>query len=133
MPEFDDETTTTASPVRVWKLLYDPLRFPEWWAGWADVTPGDARGGAGDVTLWLEGYPDFPLPQRIERDPGERRIVVSCTVSDLVFQWYLEPRDGGTRIAVHAEIPEREAARVAAQREIVASSLRRLAALAEAG
>lgn len=133
MPEFDDETMSSASPVQIWKLLYDPLRFPEWWSGFADVTPGDARGGAGDITLWLDGYPDFPLPQRIETDPGERRIVVSCTVSDLVFQWQLEPCDGGTRIAVHAEIPEREAARVAAQREIVASSLRRLAALAEAG
>jgi uncharacterized protein YndB with AHSA1/START domain len=131
MPEFDDEVLSSASPIAVWKLLYNPMRFPEWWAGFADVTPGDARGGAGDVTLWLEGYPDFPLPQRIHTAADEHRVVVSCTVSDLVFEWRLEPVENGTRIRVHAEIPEREAARVAPQREVVASSLRRLSALAE--
>jgi uncharacterized protein YndB with AHSA1/START domain len=132
MPEFDDETTTTAPPIQVWKLLYDPMRFPAWWAGLADATPGDARGGSGDVTLWLDGCPDFPIPQRVATDSREHRIVVSCTVSDLVFQWRLEPLASGTRIAVHVAIPEREAARLATQREIVTSSLRRLAELAEA-
>lgn len=131
MPEFDDETTSTASPVAVWKLLYDPLKFPQWWAGFGDATPGDANGGAGDVTLWLEDYPDFPLPQRVHSIAEDQRVVVSCTVSDLVFEWRLEPVAAGTRIGVHVEIPEREAARLATQREVVASSLRRLSALAE--
>jgi uncharacterized protein YndB with AHSA1/START domain len=131
MPVFDDETICGAPPTAVWKLLYDPLRFPEWWAGMADATPGDARGGSGDITLWLEGYPDFPLPQRIATAADEHRVVVSCTVSDLVFEWQLEPVPDGTRIAVHVEIPEREAKRLAAQREVVTSSLRRLATLAE--
>jgi hypothetical protein len=85
------------------------------------------------VTVWPEGYPDFPLPQRIETQAGDRRVVVSCTVSDLVFEWRLVPTSGGTRISVHVEIPEQEAARVATQREVVTSSLRRLAALSEAG
>ena len=131
MPEFDDEITTAAPPVAVWKLLYDPLRFPDWWSGFADATPGDARGGPGDVTLWLDGYPDFPLPQRIEVTRPDHRVVVSCTVSDLVFDWFLEPASGGTRIAVHVEIPEQEAQRLATQQEVISASLRRLAALAE--
>jgi uncharacterized protein YndB with AHSA1/START domain len=131
MPEFDDETTSAAPAVAVWKILYNPMRFPEWWSGFASVTAGDAKGGAGDVTVWPDGYPDFPMPQRIETQSQNQRVVVSCTISDLVFEWRLAPVEPGTRISVHVEIPEKEAARLATQREVVASSLRRLAALAE--
>jgi uncharacterized protein YndB with AHSA1/START domain len=133
MPEFEDSLLTPASALAVWKILYDPLRFAEWWAGFDRATAGDARGGEGDVTLWPEGYPDFALPQRVESHAGDRRVVVSCTVSDLVFEWRLEPADGGTRIGVHVAIPDVEAAREATQREVVTASLRRLAALAAAG
>jgi uncharacterized protein YndB with AHSA1/START domain len=132
MPDFDDAITTAATAVQVWKILYDPMRFAEWWAGFDNVTAGDARGGPGDVTLWPAGYPDFPLPQRVQTQEVRQRVVVSCTVSDIVFQWRLEPSGDGTRITVHVEIPEREAARLATQRDLIASSLRRLAALAEA-
>jgi uncharacterized protein YndB with AHSA1/START domain len=133
VPSFDDTIGTTASALAVWKLLYDPLRFPDWWAGFADVTPGDARGGDGDITLWPKNHPDFPLPQRVQRSTDQQRVVVSCTVSDLVFEWTLEPDSAGTRIGVHVEIPEAEAAREATQRKVVAISLRRLAQLAEQG
>jgi uncharacterized protein YndB with AHSA1/START domain len=131
MPQFDDDTTTPASPRQVWKILYDPMRFPEWWTGFESVVPGDANGGRGDVTVYPDGYPDFPLPQVVETRTVDRRVVVSCTVSDLVFDWRLEPLDPGTRISVHVEIPEREEARLATQREVVTSSLHRLAELAE--
>jgi uncharacterized protein YndB with AHSA1/START domain len=132
MPAFDDDTTSAAAPLEVWKILYDPLRFAEWWSGLASVRPGDACGGGGDVTVWPEGYPDFPMPQLVDTRTEDRRVVVSCTVSDLVFDWHLAPAGAGTRIGVHVEIPEREAARLAAQRAVVSASLRRLAELAEA-
>jgi hypothetical protein len=51
---------------------------------------------------------------------------------DLVFQWHLEPVDGGTRISVHVDIPEREAARLDMQRDFIKSSLRNLGTLAAA-
>jgi hypothetical protein len=53
-------------------------------------------------------------------------------VSDLVFQWHLASIDGGTKISVHVDIPKREASRLAMQRGIIESSLRRLAELAAA-
>jgi hypothetical protein len=132
MPSFDDETWTAAAPEEVWKALYDPMRFPEWWDGLATVTPGDAKGGDGDITLYPEGYPDFPMPQQLTTRTSQRQVIVSCMVSDLIFDWRLEPLDGdaGTRIAVHVEIPEQEAARLPAQREVVARSLRNLAIVA---
>jgi hypothetical protein len=102
-------------------------------AGITAATACDARGGPAEVTLWPAEYPDFPLPQLIDTRSQDHRVVVSCTVTDLVFEWHLGPADNGTFIAVHVEIPEKEAARLATQREVVSSSLRRLAALAETG
>ena len=47
-------------------------------------------------------------------------MTVSCQVSDLVFEWRLEEEPGGgTRIAVHVEIPEAEAHRLDGQRAAV--------------
>jgi uncharacterized protein YndB with AHSA1/START domain len=129
---FDDETETTAPPEEVWKALYDPARFPEWWAGIQTAAPGDAKGGDADVTFYPDGYPDFPMPQHVTTHNENRRVTVSCTVSDLVFEWRLAPLDGdaGTHIAVHVEIPAREAARLQTQRQLIGQSLRNLAALA---
>ena len=127
MPTFDDVTTSSAPVEEVWKLLYDPTRFPEWWEG---VETIEAPGIDG-FTLYPRGYPDFPMPHTM-RSEGNR-VTISCLTSDLVFEWRLEPTDGdGTRIGVHVEIPEAEAHRLDTQRGMVSASLRSLAALASA-
>jgi hypothetical protein len=132
MPTFDDATTTTAPVEEVWKLLYDPGRIPEWWAG---VERAEPRGtdGKGDITIWPDGYPDFPMPQNLRSDADGRSVTISCLVSDLEFCWQIEPLDDGTRISVHVEIPEEEAARLDGQRAAIAISLRALAELATDG
>jgi uncharacterized protein YndB with AHSA1/START domain len=130
MPTFDDVATSAAPVEDVWKLLYDPSRFPEWWSGLLAVEPR-AHEGRGDYTMFLDGSPDFPMPQELRSDLGGRRVTVSCLVSDLVFAWRLTPLDGDrTEIAVHVEIPEREAHRLALQRAVIRRSLRTLAAVA---
>jgi uncharacterized protein YndB with AHSA1/START domain len=131
MPTFDDETTTAAPVEEVWKLLYDPGRFPQWWQGVESVEP-QGRDGRGDITMYPNGYPDFPMPQTLRADASGRRVTISCLVSDLIFAWRLDPvpETDGTRIAVHVEIPEHEAHRLAGQQEVVSASLRALAALA---
>ncbi|MGW4246114.1 SRPBCC family protein [Nocardia sp. NPDC004722] len=136
MPTFDDRVHTAASPAAVWKLLYDPARFTEWWVGVGSVEPdiGDAVPGvdASGYTMYPDGYPDFPMPQTLRTDHHNQQVTISCLVSDLQFVWRLSPAaDGrGTDIAVHVDIPESEAARLAAQREIIHGSLLRLAELA---
>ncbi len=125
MPTFDDATISQAPVEEVWKLLYDPSRFPEWWAG-VETIEAPKRDG---FTLYPKGYPDFPMPHTL-RSEGNR-VTISCLTSDLIFEWRLEPtQDDGTRIAVHVEIPEVEAHRLETQREAVSASLRSLAALA---
>ena len=129
MPSFRDRAVSTAPPEEVWKLLYDPARFPEWWAGLGSVEVDAADG----YTMYPEGYPDFPMAQRLETGREEQRIKVSCLVSDLRFEWRLEPSGTGTLIGVEVEIPEAEAHRLDTQRELISRSLRGLGELAARG
>ena len=127
MPSFHDSADSDAAPEEVWKLLYDPSRFPHWWTGIETVEVDDER----SYTMYPDGYPDFPMAQLLDTRRDERRVTVSCLVSDLSFEWRLEPHGAGTRISVEVEVPEAEARRLDTQREIIRASLRRLAALAE--
>ena len=127
MPTFDQSTVSSAAPEEVWKLLYDPARFPEWWAGVGSVT---TAGGTGDYTMFPDGYPDFPMPQALETSQDSGSVKISCLVSDLCFDWRLRPSGTGTEISVHVEIPDSEAHRLDTQRDIIRQSLIRLADLA---
>ena len=110
MPTFDDSATSEAPVEEVWKLLYDPARMVEWWEGIERVEPS----GDGDITIYPDGYPDFPMPQELRTAADGRGLTISCLVSYLVYEWRLEPLDPGTRISVHVEIPEEEAHRLEA-------------------
>lgn len=123
MPSFHDSAISHASPEEVWKLLYDPARFPDWWAGIDTVEVEDR----GKYTMFPDGYPDFPMAQLLETRRDQQRVTVSCLVSDLRFEWRLEPADDGTLITVDVEIPAAEADRLDSQREIIRASLQRLA------
>jgi uncharacterized protein YndB with AHSA1/START domain len=125
---FDDSATSDAPVEEVWKLLYDPARMAEWWQGIERVEPS----GEGDITVYPQGYPDFPMPQALRAAADGRGLTISCLVNYLVFEWRLEPLDPGTRISVHVEIPDDEAKRLEDQRAGVSASLRSLAALATA-
>jgi len=131
MPSFHDSAETQAPPEEVWKLLYDPARFPEWWEGIATVE----LGVQGSYTMYPEGYPDFPMAQLLDTRREGRSVTVSCLVSDLRFEWHLEELDGGerTRIRVEVEIPEQETARLESQQQTIRASLSSLAALASGG
>ncbi|MFI5894061.1 SRPBCC family protein [Actinoplanes sp. NPDC051513] len=128
MPSFT-LTARAAAPVEeVWKLLHDPARFPEWWAGVETV----AIGAEGDYTMWPAGYPDFPMAQHLGAEPADGRVTISCLVSDLIFQWRLRADGEATDIDVEVEVPEREAHRLGDQRRILERSLTTLAEMAAA-
>jgi uncharacterized protein YndB with AHSA1/START domain len=128
VPSFHDSATSAASPEEVWKLLYDPARFPDWWAGIGTVDVGVE----GEYTMYPDGYPDFPMAQVLETRREQQRVTVSCLVSDLRFEWQLQPaEDGGTLINVDVEIPDTEAHRLDGQREVISNSMKQLAELAE--
>jgi uncharacterized protein YndB with AHSA1/START domain len=126
VPSFHDSTTSAAPPEDVWKLLYDPSRFPDWWAGieTVNITSG------GEYTVYPDGYPDFPMAQLLDTQRDQGRVTVSCLVSDLRYDWRLEPAGEGTRITVDVEIPDTEAHRLDSQRRIIGTSMKQLAQLA---
>lgn len=128
MPGFALSALCGAPVEEVWKLLFDPARFPEWWAG-----IGTVRTDAPDeFTLWPKGYPDFPMPQKLRVDQANDRVTVSCQVHDIEFIWQLAESGGGTSIRVTATLAEHEADRFDLQHQLIEKSLRRLTALAEA-
>jgi uncharacterized protein YndB with AHSA1/START domain len=126
MPSFHDSATSTAPPEEVWKLLYDPSRFPDWWAGIATVEVTSDGG----YTMYPDGYPDFPMAQLLDTQSDGRGVTVSCLVSDLRFEWRLEPVPAGTLITVDVEIPDSEGHRLEKQRDGISASIRALAQLA---
>jgi uncharacterized protein YndB with AHSA1/START domain len=126
MPSFHDTVTSDAPPEDVWKLLYDPSRFPDWWTGIGTIEVKDA----GEYTMYPDGYPDFPMAQLLDTHREQQRVSVSCLVSDLRFEWRLEPDGEGTLVTVDVEIPDTEAHRLETQREVIRTSMKRLAQLA---
>jgi uncharacterized protein YndB with AHSA1/START domain len=126
MPRFSMSARADAPVEDVWKLLHDPSMFPRWWAGIETVETG----ADGLYTMWPAGYPDFPMGQRLEAAPADRRVTISCLVSYLEFVWQLYADGETTEIDVSVRIPEAEAHRLGTQQAVVADSLTRLATLA---
>ena len=61
------------------------------------------------------------MPQALAVSKETGTVTISCLVSDLRFAWRLRPRGTGTEISVHVEIPDSEAHRLEAQRDIIRS------------
>ncbi len=127
MPGFTLSARCCASVEEVWKLLFDPARFPDWWVGIETVR----RDSPDEFTQWPTGYPDFPMPQKLLVDQANERVTISCQVSDIDGVWQLAEAGTGTSINVNVSLPEREAHRLDGQHQAIEESLRRLTALAE--
>jgi hypothetical protein len=128
MLEFEDSARSEAPPEEVWKILYDPGRFTEWWDGMETTSVGD-----GEFTFQQVGVPELQIPNRLEVRSAGSAIMISCLLHDFVYDWQLEPLDGGraTRISVHVVIPDEKAERFEQrQRAMIAASVRRLAEVA---
>ena len=127
MPEFTLSASCTGSAEEVWKLLYDPFRFSEWWCGTTrveDVTDDTA-------VRYVAEWPDFPYPTRVTTRSDGVRVVISCLLSDIVQEWTLEPAGRGCTIRLHVEVPPSEAGRLAAVQGEMEASMPRLVAAAE--
>jgi uncharacterized protein YndB with AHSA1/START domain len=129
VPEFSLATTCAAPPEEVWKLLHDPARFPEWWAGLDRV---EQAPDADEQTFYRSAWPDFAYPTRVAARQEGRTIIVSCQVSHVDQEWVLEPHGAGCRVQVRVTYPEAEAARLEQFQQEAGASLPRLVALAEA-
>lgn len=126
MPAFEEAVVCGAAAEEVWKLLYDPSRFPEWWAGLARV---EASGDG--VARYMADWPDFAYPTEVATSRDERRVTVSCLLSSIRHDWTLSPVPGGCLVRVRVDVPDAEAARLDRIHTEVRASLPRLSAAAE--
>jgi uncharacterized protein YndB with AHSA1/START domain len=128
MPAFAVSALCRGPVEEVWKLLFDPARFPEWWVGIEAVR----KDAPDQFTLWLAWNPDVPMPQKLRVDEADERITISCQVRDIDIVWQLAEAGADTSITVNVTLPEPEAHLLDVQRWLIGKSLRRLTALAEA-
>jgi uncharacterized protein YndB with AHSA1/START domain len=124
MVHIEESVTCRAPAVEVWKLLHDPARFTEWWAGVSRVEA--TEGGA---TLYPDGQ--AATPTRITAGRDGRQVVISCLMTDDIYTWVLEPHPDGCRIAVRVEVADGDAERLSQRHAGVLASLPRLVAAAE--
>ncbi len=126
MPHIDDAVLVPAPLEEVWKLVHDPTRYPEWWTGIGGVAESAEDG----FTMYPDGWPDYPMPQRLRSSSADGRVTISCLVSDLEYRWQLTAEGERTRVEVHVDIPEVEAHRLEVQTAAMSSALGRLTRLA---
>jgi hypothetical protein len=101
MPGFTLSARCYAPVEEVWKLLFDPARFPDWWVGIETVR----KDSPDEFTQWPTGYPDFPMPQKLRVDQANERVTISCQVSDIDVVWQLAEAGMGTSITVTSACP----------------------------
>ena len=122
---------TRADPAVAWALLARPAE----WAAWSPHVRGAWGLGAPEVELGARGaarlFGAVPVPARITaKDPGR---AYTWRVGVLVLAHRVEPRPGGATVAIDLSAPgPLEAVLAAAYGPVIAWSLRRLAAVAEA-
>jgi uncharacterized protein YndB with AHSA1/START domain len=122
-----EETAFCRAPAEeVWALLYDPVRFPEWWE-----TTARSETIAGGANRYTRDQPDIALPTRIRAAAERSRVVISCQVADLVWEWTLEPAGTGCRVRLNLQLADAEAHRFDSARADMRASIRRLVAAAE--
>jgi len=127
MPVFTLSGTADAPVEDVWKLLFDPSRFPEWWSGIETVEVD----GPGSYTQWLSAYPDFPMPQALRSDRSSGRITISCQVRDVDIAWRLAADGPRAAVEVQVTVGESAADRTEMLRGMLTGAMAGLVALAE--
>jgi uncharacterized protein YndB with AHSA1/START domain len=126
MPGFDEHAVCRAPATEVWKLLYDPGRYTEWWTGTEHIQHDEDS-----VVRYTDAWPGFAFPTAIDVAREGERVTISCVLTDIVYRWALEPRPEGCALSLRVEIPESEAALLGPQMEAMRSSVERLVAAAE--
>jgi len=93
-----------APPERVWELIGDPNRHPDWWPGIVDVECADLREGC----RYREVVKGFFRPQEhdilIERLDTCQEVCISCQDTGVTTRFVLTGAQGGTFVEGHFSI-----------------------------
>ncbi len=96
MSSVHDQRYLDCSPERLWELIGDPERYPEWWPGVIEVN-GESF-DAGEEFVQVSRGPMGKVETRYLIDecdePGEIRM--TCQTSGTFAHWRLTEAQGGT-------------------------------------
>jgi Polyketide cyclase / dehydrase and lipid transport len=126
MLSFAESAACRAPAEEVWALLYDPARYTEWWEGTERSEPV-----AGGTVRYRSSSPSVPVPTRIRAEAECARVMISCQIADVEWEWALEPADAGCRVRLDVRLSEEEADSFEKLRRDMRTSIGRLVAAAE--
>lgn len=105
MKYFEAQSTIDASPEKVWAVLTDGARFPEWDSG-IDRVEGTIAPGA-TVKLYVKVNPGRAFPLKVSEFQAPRRMVFSGGMPLGLFKgvrtYTLEPDGSSTRFFMREE------------------------------
>lgn len=105
MKYFEADSTINASPDKVWSVLTDGARFPEWDSG-IDRVEGRIAPGA-TIKLYVKVNPGRAFPLKVTQFAPPRQMVFSGGMPLGLFNgvrtYTLEPSEGATRFHMREE------------------------------
>ena len=105
MKYFEAESVINAAPEKVWPVLTDGARFPEWDSG-IDRVEGTIAPGA-TIKLYVKVDPGRAFPLKVSQFAPPRRMVFTGGMPLGLFKgvrtYTLRPEGGGTRFHMREE------------------------------
>ena len=96
----------SAAPERVWAVVSDPTRMPEFSPNTARVFAlGTPRAGTWTINLNRHGRIYYPSTSRIVRFEPNRAFAFRMNENSTVWSFTLEPQESGTRLIQRRDIP----------------------------
>jgi Polyketide cyclase / dehydrase and lipid transport len=89
-----------AAPSRVWDLVGDPLRHPEWWPRVIEVRGEQFDEGSNYAQVTREPFGKIETIMQIERLDDLRQIHMRCTKTGTYAHWLLTEARGATFVDV---------------------------------
>ena len=90
----------SASPSRVWDLLGDPRRHPEWWPRVVEVRGERFDEGSNYAQVTRDPTGRIETSMRVERLEDLREIHMRCTQTGTYSRWLLTEAQGNTFVDV---------------------------------
>nr|WP_280399263.1 SRPBCC family protein [Nocardia carnea] len=95
-----------AAPERVWEVLADPRRMPEFSPQCVRMIPiGKPKAGVLTVNLNRDGWKFWPTTSRILRYEKNSALAFRVSQNRTVWTYTLEPSGNGTRLIERRDVP----------------------------
>ncbi len=95
-----------ASPERVWEVISDPSRMPEFSPQCVRMIPiGKPKAGTLTINVNRDGWKFWPTTSRILRYEKNSALAFRVSQNRTVWTYTLEPTEEGTRLVERRDVP----------------------------